>query len=46
LQPGCLYVVDRGYVDSELFAKMIGAKSSLIARIKDNTAFVVEAVEA
>jgi Transposase DDE domain len=42
LQPGCLYVVDRGYVDYELFAKVIGAKSSLIVRVKDNTAFVVQ----
>jgi Transposase DDE domain len=40
LQPGCLYVVDRGYVDYELFAKVIGANSSLIARVKGNTAFV------
>src|SRR5262249_9069582 len=39
---GCLYVVDRGYVDYELFAKIIGANSSLIARVKDNTAFVVQ----
>ncbi len=38
LQPGCLYVVDRGYVDYELFAKVIGVNSSLIARVKDNTA--------
>jgi hypothetical protein len=42
LQSGRLYVVDRGYVDYELFAKIIGANSSLIARVKDNTAFVVE----
>jgi hypothetical protein len=42
LQSGRLYVMDRGYVDYELFAKVIGANSSLIARVKDNTAFVVE----
>lgn len=42
LQPGCLYVVDRGYIDYELFAKIIAAKSSLIARVKDNTAYVVD----
>jgi Transposase DDE domain len=42
LQPGCLYVVDRGYVDYELFAKIIGAGSSLIARVKDNTAFIAQ----
>jgi hypothetical protein len=42
LQPGRLYVVDRGYADYELFAKIVGANSSLIARVKDNTAFVVQ----
>jgi DDE family transposase len=40
LQPGRLYVLDRGYADYELFATIIGARSSLIARVKDNTAFV------
>ena len=42
LQPGRLYVLDRGYADYELFARIVGAKSSLIARVKDNTAFVVQ----
>ena len=42
LQPGRLYVVDRGYADYELFAKIVGAGSSLIARVKDNTAFLVK----
>jgi Transposase DDE domain len=42
LQPGRLYVLDRGYADYELFAKVVGAKSSLVARVKDNTAFVVQ----
>jgi hypothetical protein len=41
LQSGRLYVLDRGYVDYELFARVIGAGSSLIARVKDNTALVV-----
>jgi hypothetical protein len=41
LQPGRLYVVDRGYADYELFAKIIGAGSSLVARVKDSTAFSV-----
>jgi IS4 transposase len=41
LQAGRLYVVDRGYADYGLFAANIGAGSSLIARVKDNTAFVV-----
>ena len=34
-------MVDRGYVDYELFAKIVGAGSSLVARVKDNTAFTV-----
>ena len=42
LQPGRLYVVDRGYADYALFAKIVAADSSLIARVKDNTAFVVQ----
>jgi hypothetical protein len=42
LQPGRLYVVDRGYADYELFAQIVAAKSSLIARVKDSTAFVVQ----
>ena len=42
LQPGRLYVLDRGYADYELFAKIVGAGSSLVARVKDSTAFVVQ----
>jgi Transposase DDE domain len=42
LQPGRLYVVDRGYADYELFATIIKAESSLVARVKDNTAFTVQ----
>jgi hypothetical protein len=42
IQPGRLYVVDRGYADYELFATIVAAKSSLIARVKDNAAFVVQ----
>jgi hypothetical protein len=42
LQPGRLYVVDRGYADYGLFARIVGADSSLIARVKDNTAFVAQ----
>ena len=42
LQPGRLYVLDRGYADYELFARIVAAKSSLVARVKDNTAFVVQ----
>jgi hypothetical protein len=42
LQPARLYVLDRGYADYELFAKIVGAGSSLVARVKDSTAFTVE----
>lgn len=42
VQPGRLYVLDRGYADYELFARIVGAGSSLVARVKDNTAFVVQ----
>jgi hypothetical protein len=42
LQPGRLYVLDRGYADYALFAKIVAANSSLVARVKDNTAFVVQ----
>jgi hypothetical protein len=42
IQPGRLYAVDRGYADYELFAKVVGAGSSLVARVKDNTAFTVQ----
>lgn len=40
LQPGRLYVVDRGYASYELFAQVVQAKSSLVGRVKDSTAFV------
>lgn len=42
LQPGRLYALDRGYADYELFAKVVAAGSSLVARVKDSTAFVVQ----
>lgn len=42
LQGGRLYVVDRGYADYELFARVIAAGSSLVARVKDNTAYTVQ----
>jgi hypothetical protein len=40
LQPGRLYVLDRGYASYELFARIVEAKSSLVARVKDSTVFV------
>jgi hypothetical protein len=42
LQPGRLYVLDRGYADYALFAKIVGAGSSLVARVKDSTAFAIQ----
>jgi hypothetical protein len=41
LQPGRLYVLDRGYAGYELFAAILEAGSSLVARVKDNVAFAV-----
>ena len=41
LRPGRLYVVDRGYADYQLFAQIVGAGSSLVARVKDSTASTV-----
>ncbi len=42
LQRDRLYVLDRGYAGYELFAAIRAAGSSLIARVKDNTAFEVQ----
>lgn len=42
LQADRLYVVDRGYADYALFAKIVGAGSSLVGRVKDNTAYEVQ----
>jgi hypothetical protein len=41
LQPGRLYVTDRGYADYQLFRDILDAGSSFVARVKDNTAFQV-----
>jgi IS4 transposase len=41
LQPGRLYVTDRGYADYQLFRDILEAGSSFLARVKDNTAFTV-----
>lgn len=40
LQAGRLYVLDRGYASYELFAQIIRAGSSLVARVKNTTVFV------
>lgn len=39
LQPGRLYVVDRGYAEYQLFQDIIDAQSSFIGRIRDNAVF-------
>ena len=36
LEPGRLYVTDRGYRDSELLARILEAGSSFVARLPDN----------
>jgi hypothetical protein len=41
LQPGRLYVIDRGYADYQLFGDILAAGSSVVARVKDNAAFTV-----
>ncbi|GIW92446.1 MAG: hypothetical protein KatS3mg110_0487 [Pirellulaceae bacterium] len=41
LQPGRLYVLDRGYANFALYRAILDAGSSFIGRVKDNTAFTV-----
>lgn len=41
LQPGRLYVVDRGYRDAELFAQIVAADSSFVARVAENSVYEV-----
>lgn len=43
LQPGRLYVLDRGYADYQLLGRVVEAGSSLVARIKNESAFTVQA---
>jgi hypothetical protein len=42
LKPGRLYVIDRGYLDHELYRQILEAPASFIGRIKDNGAYTVE----
>ena len=42
LEPGRLYVVDRGYLDHELYREILEAGSSFIGRIKDNGSYTTE----
>ena len=41
LQPGRLYVIDRGYADYQLFQDIIDAGSSFLGRIRDNAVWQV-----
>jgi hypothetical protein len=41
LQPGRLYVHDRGYLDHELYCEILDVGSSFIGRIKDNGQYTV-----
>ena len=41
LQPGRLYVVDRGYEDYQLFQDIVDARSSFIARVQNDVAYKV-----
>lgn len=42
LQPGRLYVLDRGYADYELLGRVVTAGSSLVARLKNEAAFTIQ----
>ena len=42
LEPGQLYVCDRGYASFELFRRILDAGSSLIVRVKDDIALHVQ----
>jgi hypothetical protein len=42
LQANRLYVLDRGYACYSLFSQVIAAKSSIVARVKDNMAYAVK----
>jgi Transposase DDE domain len=41
LQPGHVYVVDRGYEEYQLFQDIVEARSSFIARVQDSVAYKV-----
>lgn len=42
LQKERLYVLDRGYASYELFAQIVDAGSSLVARVKTSTAYAIQ----
>ena len=41
LQPGRLYVIDRGYAEYQLFQDIVNAGSGFIGRIRDNAVWTV-----
>ena len=41
LEPGRVYVMDRGYLTFDLFRKIVDVGSSLVCRVRENTAFEV-----
>lgn len=41
LQPGRLYVIDRGYAEYQLFQDIVDAKSSFIGRLRENAVYEV-----
>ena len=41
LQPGRLYVIDRGYAEYQLFQDILDARSGFIGRIRDNAVWTV-----
>src|SRR5205807_1106597 len=41
LQPGRLYVIDRGYAEYQLFQDIIDARSGFIGRVRDNAVYQV-----
>jgi hypothetical protein len=43
LQPGRLYVIDRGYADYQLFQDIVDAGSGFIGRLRDNAVWTVVA---
>ena len=46
VQPGGFYVVDRGYVDYNLFQELHEVPCSFLCRVKDNTAYEVQEARA
>jgi hypothetical protein len=41
LQPGRLYVIDRGYAEYQLFQDIIDARSGFIGRVRDNAVYQI-----